>query len=47
VPEGDTIFRAARALDRALAAKAVTGFRTRYPLLARFDDDTITELTKG
>jgi endonuclease-8 len=40
VPEGDTIFRAARALGRALAAKPVTGFRTTYPLLARFDDDT-------
>jgi endonuclease VIII len=40
VPEGDTVFRTARALGRALAAKPVTGFRTTYPLLARFDDDT-------
>jgi endonuclease VIII len=40
MPEGDTIFRTARALGRALAAKPVTGFRTTYPLLARFDDDT-------
>ena len=40
MPEGDTVFRTARALGRALAAKPVTGFRTTYPLLARFDDDT-------
>lgn len=40
MPEGDTVFRTARALGRALVAKPVTGFRTTYPLLARFDDDT-------
>ena len=40
MPEGDTVFRTARALGRALVAKSVTGFRTTYPLLARFDDDT-------
>jgi endonuclease-8 len=40
VPEGDTIFRTARALGRALIAKPVTSFRSTYPLLARFDDDT-------
>jgi endonuclease-8 len=40
VPEGDTIFRTARALGRALTAKQVTGFRSTYPLLTRFDDDT-------
>jgi endonuclease-8 len=40
VPEGDTIFRTARALGRALTAKPVTGFRSTYPLLTRFDDDT-------
>jgi len=40
VPEGDTIFRTARALGRALIAKPVTGFRSTYPLLTRFDDDT-------
>jgi endonuclease VIII len=39
VPEGDTIFRTARALGRALTAKPVTGFRSTYPLLTRFDDD--------
>jgi endonuclease-8 len=40
VPEGDTIFRTARALGRALTAKPITGFRSTYPLLTRFDDDT-------
>jgi endonuclease-8 len=40
MPEGDTIFRTARTLNRALGGKAVTGFRTTFPLLARFDDDT-------
>jgi endonuclease VIII len=40
MPEGDTIFRSARTLNRALGGKAVTAFRTTFPLLARFDDDT-------
>lgn len=40
MPEGDTIFRTARALSRALTAKPLTGFRSTYPLLARFNDDT-------
>src|ERR1700691_5487161 len=40
MPEGDTIFRTARALGRALAAKSITGFRSTYPLLTRFDEDT-------
>jgi endonuclease-8 len=40
VPEGDTIFRTARALGRALAGKPLTGFRSTYPLLTRFDDET-------
>jgi endonuclease-8 len=40
MPEGDTIFRTARTLNRALAGKTVTGFRTTFPLLTRFDDDT-------
>jgi endonuclease-8 len=39
VPEGDTIFRSARTLDRALAGKPITGFRSVYPLLTRFHDD--------
>lgn len=40
MPEGDTIFRSARALDRALAGKVVTGFRSAYALLTRFNDNT-------
>lgn len=39
MPEGDTIFRAARALNRALAGQRVVGFETGYALLARVDDD--------
>ena len=40
MPEGDTIFRTARALGRALIGKPVTVFRSTYPLLMRFNDDT-------
>jgi len=40
MPEGDTIFRTARALGRALTGKPVTGFRSTFPLLTRFNDDT-------
>lgn len=40
MPEGDTIFRTARSLGRALADKPVTVFRSTYPLLTRFNDDT-------
>jgi endonuclease-8 len=40
MPEGDTIFRTARALGRALAGKTITGFRSTYPKLTRFDDET-------
>src|SRR6476646_9108727 len=40
MPEGDTIFRTARSMGRALAGKHVTGFRSTYPLLTRFNDDT-------
>ena len=40
MPEGDTIFRTARSLGRALAGKPVTVFRSTYPLLTRFNDDT-------
>jgi endonuclease-8 len=39
VPEGDTIFRSARALNRALAGKIVTRFETGYAHLASVDDD--------
>jgi endonuclease-8 len=40
MPEGDTIFRTARALDRALTGQPITGFRSTYPKLTRFNDDT-------
>jgi endonuclease-8 len=40
MPEGDTIFRAARTLQRALAGKVVTRFETQLPHLARVDYDT-------
>jgi endonuclease-8 len=39
VPEGDTIFRSARALDRALAGRVITRFETAYAHLASVDDD--------
>ena len=40
MPEGDTIFRTARSMGRALVGKPITGFRSNYPLLTRFHDDT-------
>jgi endonuclease VIII len=40
MPEGDTIFRAARTLDRALAGRTVTRFDSVFPHLTRVDDDT-------
>ncbi len=40
MPEGDTIFRTARSLGRVLTGKHVTVFRSTYPLLTRFDDDS-------
>ena len=39
MPEGDTIFRAARTLHRALAGHVVTRFDTQYAHLARVHDD--------
>lgn len=39
MPEGDTIFRAAQTLQRALAGSVVTGFETQLPALARVDED--------
>ena len=43
MPEGDTIFRAARTLNRALAGKAVVRFESMFPHLTRVhDDDRIT-----
>lgn len=38
MPEGDTIFRAARALNKALTGKVVTGFETTLAKLASVDD---------
>src|ERR1700734_1696005 len=40
MPEGDTIFRTARSIGRAFIGKPVTVFRSTYPLLTRFNDDT-------
>ena len=40
MPEGDSIFRAARTLQRALAGRAVTRCESVFPRLSRIDDDT-------
>jgi endonuclease-8 len=40
VPEGDTIFRAARTLQRAIGGQAVRRFETVLPKLARVDFDS-------
>jgi endonuclease-8 len=40
MPEGDTIYRTARALQRAIGGKVVTGFETGLAKLARVDDDS-------
>jgi endonuclease-8 len=40
MPEGDTIFRSARALHQALAGRQVTLFETAYAPLASVDDQT-------
>ena len=39
MPEGDTIFRAARTLHRALAGQVVTRFESVYATLSRVDHD--------
>ena len=39
MPEGDTIFRAARTLQRALAGRVVTRFESPLPALTRVDRD--------
>ena len=39
MPEGDTIFRAARTLHRALAGKMVTRFESAFPRLTRIHED--------
>src|SRR5258707_14011870 len=38
--EGDAIYRAARALQKAIGGKVVTGFETRLAKLARVNDDS-------
>ncbi|MDB4979503.1 MAG: DNA-(apurinic or apyrimidinic site) lyase [Myxococcales bacterium] len=40
MPEGDTIFRAAANLGRALEGRTILRFETGYAQLARIDDDT-------
>src|SRR3569833_2804114 len=40
MPEGDTIYRTARSMGRALVGKPITGFRSNYPLITRIHDDT-------
>jgi endonuclease VIII len=40
MPEGDTIYRTARALQKAIGGKVVTGFETGLAKLARVNDDT-------
>jgi len=40
MPEGDTIFRAARTLNKALSGQTVTGFETVLPKLSRVDFDS-------
>ncbi len=39
MPEGDTIFRAAQTLNRALAGQVVTRFESVFPSLTRVADD--------
>ncbi len=39
MPEGDTIYRSARALGRALIGKTVTRFESAYALIARANDE--------
>ena len=40
MPEGDTIFRAARTLHQALAGRTVVRFDSVFPRLTRIDSDT-------
>ena len=40
MPEGDTIFRAARTLHRALAGREIVRFESVYPALTRVHEDT-------
>jgi endonuclease VIII len=40
MPEGDTIFRAARTLNRALAGRKIVRFESVFPSLTRIHEDT-------
>ena len=40
MPEGDTIYRAARALAKALVGRVVTGFETNLAPIARVNDNS-------
>ncbi len=40
MPEGDTIYRAARAMQRAIGGKVITGFDTGLAKIARVNDQT-------
>jgi endonuclease-8 len=40
LPEGDSIYRAARALDKALAGRTIIRFESVFPELTRVDADT-------
>src|ERR1700760_3236254 len=40
MPEGDTIYRSARALQKAIGGKVVTAFETGLAKLASVNDDT-------
>ena len=40
MPEGDTIYRSARAIQKAIGGKVVTGFDTGLAKIARVNDDT-------
>jgi endonuclease-8 len=40
MPEGDTIYRSARAMQRAIGGQLCTGFETGLAKLARVNDDT-------
>jgi endonuclease-8 len=40
MPEGDTIYRAARSLEKAIGGRVVTGFETGFAKLASVNDDS-------
>src|SRR6195952_1153682 len=40
MPEGDTIYRSARAIQKAIGGKEITGFDTGLAKIARVNDDT-------